>query len=103
MELVQKRVCRIILGHRYGSYAEALTQLKLCSLYEWREHLLVGFGQRLIESERHSSMLPGNKKAGHGRNLRNANQLDPPRCRTARYQNSAISFVTKSISWAFND
>ena len=58
LELIQKRACRIILGTVYGSYAEALEQLELCSLVKRREDLLRGFGQSIQKSERHRAMLP---------------------------------------------
>ena len=90
LELIQKRACRIILGNQYESYAKALKQLELCSLVERREHLLHGFGQSILNSDRHRAMLPSSKHTRHGRNLRTSNQLDPPRCRTTRYRKSTI-------------
>ena len=101
MELIQKRACRIILGGQYRSYAEALQLLKLCSLVERREQLLRGFGEKLLKSERHASMLPQPKKNRHGRNLRSAHQLDPPKCRTARYRKSTIPAVVDRLNNVF--
>ena len=98
MELVQKRACRIILGNQYGSYAKALKQLELCSLVERREHLLLGFGHSLLESERHRNMLPATRNARHGRNLRSSNQLDLPRCRTSRYRKSTIPALVDRLN-----
>ena len=62
IELIQKRACRIILGSRYKSYAEALKTLELCSLVERREQLLRDFGEKLLKSERHTTMLPAPEK-----------------------------------------
>ena len=93
LELIQKRACRIILGTDYGSYAEALEQLELCSLVKRREDLLRGFGQSIQKSERHRAMLPASRHARHGRNLRNANKLDSPKCKTTRYRKSTIPAV----------
>ena len=64
IELIQKRACLIILGSHYKSYAEALKTLELCSLVERREKLLRGFGEQLLKSERHTTMLPAPKRNG---------------------------------------
>ena len=101
LELIQKRACRIILGTVYGSYAEALEQLELCSLVKRREDLLRGFGQSIQKSERHRAMLPASRHARHGRNLRNANKLDAPKCRTTRYRKSTIPAVVDRLNSEF--
>ena len=98
IEIIQKRACRIILGNNYRSYADALESLKLCSMVERREQLLRGFGEKLLKSERHSSMLPPPKKNRHGRNLRSAHQIDPPKCRTSRYKKSTIPAVVDRLN-----
>ena len=98
MEIIQKRVCRIILGDLYGSYAEALEELGICSLAKRREQLLRGFGQKILKSDRHSGMLPAPKKNRHGRNLRSCQQLDPPRSRTTRYRKSTIPAVVDRLN-----
>ena len=99
LELIQKRACRIILGTVYGSYAEALEQLELCSLVKRREDLLRGFGQSIQKSERHRAMLPASRHARHGCNLRNANKLDAPKCRTTRYRKSTIPAVVDRLEF----
>ena len=101
IELIQKRACRIILGSHYKSYAEALKTLELCSLVERREQLLRGFGEKLLKSERHTTMLPAPKKKRHGRDLRSAHQLDPPKCRTTRYRKSTIPAVVDRLNNQF--
>ena len=101
LELIQKRVCRIILGTQYRSYAEALEQLELCSLIKRREDLLQGFGQSILKSERHRAMLPASKHARHGRNLMSANQLDAPKCRTTRYRKSTIPAAVDRVNSEF--
>ncbi len=98
IELIQKRVCRIILGSHYTSYAEALRHLNLMSLSGRREKLLVGFGQSLQRSERHNIMLPKSKNVRHGRNLRSSHQLDPPKCRTSRYRKSTIPSLVDHLN-----
>ena len=102
IELIQKRTCRIILiGSHYKSYAEALKMLELCSLVERREQLLRGFGENLLKSERHNNMLPAPKKKRHGRDLKSAHQLDPPKCRTTRYRKSTIPAVVDRLNNQF--
>ena len=101
IELIQKRACRIILGSHYKSYTEALKTLELCSLVERREQLLRGFGEKLLKSEHHTTMLPSPKKKRHGRDLRSAHPLDPPKCRTTRYRKSTIPAVVDRLNNQF--
>ena len=101
LELIQKRACRIILGTDYESYAEALEQLELCSLVKRQEDLLRGFAQSIQKSERHRGMLPASRHARHGRNLRNANKVDAPKCRTTRYRKSTIPAVVDRLNSEF--
>ena len=101
IELIQKRACRIILRSHYKSYAEALKTLDLCSLVERQEQLLRGFGEKLLKSERHTTMLPAPKKKMHGRDLRSSHQLDLPKCRATRYRKSAISAVVDGLNSPF--
>ena len=98
MELIQKRACRIILGQSYTSYRAALEKLGLVSLYERRDQLLVRFGQGLQASAKHSQMLPKTKGDRHGRNLRYAQQIDPPRCKRTRYMQSTIPQVVERLN-----
>ncbi len=92
LELVQKWACRIIMAQRYTSYRAALETLGLVSLHERREQLLVRFGKSLQASiKKHSRLLPVTKGARHGRKLRYAQQIDPPRCKRTRYKTSAHS------------
>ena len=60
--------------------------------------MLVRFGRSLQEATKHSQMLPKTKGERHGRNLRYANQIDPPRCRKARYQHSTIPQVIERLN-----
>ena len=39
LALIRKGACRKILGTEYGSYAEALEELEICSFVERREDL----------------------------------------------------------------
>ena len=100
LELIQKRAWRIVLGNEYTSYA-AMETLQLCSLVERREQLLRGFGEKLFKSKHHAAMLPEPQKKRHGRNLRCAHQLDPPKCKTTRFRKSIIPAVVDRLNNAF--
>ncbi|KAI8510833.1 hypothetical protein Bbelb_117490 [Branchiostoma belcheri] len=88
MERVQKRACRIILGHTYTDYTSALQMCKLETLEKRRATLCTKFAHSMFASERTADLLPNTRRQEHGRNLRNSDQMTLAPCRTARYQNS---------------
>ena len=44
IEWIQKRVCRIILGHEYNTYLDAIAKLNMSTLESRRQTLLCKFG-----------------------------------------------------------
>ena len=62
LESVQKRVCRIILGHHYQSYTETLAKFGLPKLDDRRKQLTLGFGTKLMKSS-HSHLLPQRRES----------------------------------------
>ena len=93
LERIQKRCFRIILGGTYQNYDNALLQLNTESLYKRREDLTIRFGKSLLKSLQHRHFLPQSMYEVHGRNTRRSRRLlQPIKCRTARYQNSAIPY-----------
>ena len=90
LEQLQRRACRIILGHRYSTYVEAAKACDLESLADRREDHCRTFAKGLSKSERTKDLLPPSRLEVHGRNLRSAHKLSQLRCRTSRFQNSPI-------------
>ena len=94
LERIQKRACRIIIGKNYTTYENALQLCNIETMHNRREHLCLGFFNSLMESERFQSWVPPKRGDVHGRNLRNANELALPFCRTVRYQKSPLLYMT---------
>ncbi|KAK8371864.1 hypothetical protein O3P69_011851 [Scylla paramamosain] len=92
LERVQKRVCRIILGGSYNSYTATLTTFGLLSLEDRRGQLSFSFGEKMKEND-HLQLLP--QRAPSRYQTRHSARLPPVRCRTERYRNSTIPYVTR--------
>ena len=58
LERVQKRCFRVILGHSYVRYENALALLKTTTLYTRREQLSLKLGRNILKSDRHRNLLP---------------------------------------------
>ena len=83
VERVQRRVTKIILGFTPLTYDERLESLNLPSLQARRIELDTKFAHSLLTSRRP---------------LRNNHGLVIPRCRTSRYQNSAVPSLVRTIN-----
>ena len=97
LEKLQKRAFRIILSVDVvgrTSYDYMCDTVQLPPLEERREQLSLKFGQNLLGSTKHRSLLPPIRS----NNLRNANTLSIPRCQTNRYKNSAIPFLVHLLN-----
>ncbi|KAK8372910.1 hypothetical protein O3P69_016156 [Scylla paramamosain] len=92
LERVQKRVCRIILGGSYNRYIATLTTFGLPSLEDRRGQLTLSFGEKMKEND-HLQLLP--QRAPSRYQTRHSARLPPVRCRTERYRNSTIPYVTR--------
>lgn len=96
LEMIQKRSCRLILGNRYEHYHTALLDLGIAKLSDRREQLLLKFGQKLLNSERHQHLLPVKSKPTYA--LRSHRKYQEPKTRTVRYSNSTIPHVIRLLN-----
>ena len=97
LEKLQKRAFRIILSVDVvssTSYDHMCDMVQLPPLETRREQLHLKFGQNLLGSMKHRSLLPPTRS----NNLCNANTLSIPKCRTNRYKNSTIPFLTNLLN-----
>ncbi len=97
LERVQKRACRIILGHNYTHYSQALTALNMSSLSLLHQQALLNFGHGLLHHPRHRELLPPAIPRPL-RSLRHYNILKPIKARTNRYKNSSIPTITNLLN-----
>ena len=97
IERIQKRTCKIILGNNYHDlYESALRELNITSLDNRREELVLKFGQHVLNSKKHRHLLPEQRSIKY--NLRHINSFHKPLCKTNRYQNSTIPYITNKLN-----
>ncbi|KAI8485726.1 hypothetical protein Bbelb_365600 [Branchiostoma belcheri] len=97
LERIQKRACRIILGHQYDNYASALESLNLTTLSDRRVSLCRSFATSLLNSE-FRNWLPPTRRDVSGRQTRNSHKIDTPYCRTERYKNSPLPYLIELLN-----
>ena len=95
IERIQKRAMKIILGQNYDTYASSLTICDLDTLAERRRHLCITFIDSLMSSDKFREWLPPSRGDTTCYQLRSAAKLGTLRCRTKRYQDSAIPYFSK--------
>ena len=95
LEMVQKRALRIVLGHNYVSYANALG---VCDVDQpGGSNIVLSLGipfpnvTGLIGCTLHT-------EARYGRQLRNDPELNQPRARTNRYASSPVPYYGELIN-----
>ena len=92
LERVQKTVCRIILGHKPGSYEEAIEQLQLEALEDRRALLCLKFARNCLDNP---SM---NQFFEKGITTRTRTTYLEPDARTKRFRNSSIPFMIRLLN-----
>ena len=95
---VQKRSCKIIMGHNYVSYLHALDVFNLQSLSARREQHCLSFAKSLSKSKRTSNLLPPARKDATVRRLRNADDLTQLITHTQRFARSPIPYYISSLN-----
>ena len=90
IEQVQRRACRIVLGHNFMSYNKALSDCEIESLATRREDHCLKFAEGLADIEWIKDLLPPARLESHSRNLRNAHKISQLRFRTSCFKNSPI-------------
>ena len=96
IERVQKRVLRLILGIQYQTYKTALSLAQLETLCHRWIRLCLQFAQSLANSPQFSHWLPLNNVIS--RSLRNRKPFKEVMCKTERFKNSPISFLTRLLN-----
>ena len=96
IELVQKKACAVILGHKYVSYESALDLLSLERLDGRRVELCHRFAVKCTKSPKHKHMFPPNPAVRP--TLRKPKPFLEHYCRTSRYFNSAIPYMARLLN-----
>ena len=96
IESIQKRACKIILGHSFNSYNDELNYCNLDTLADRRLTHCLKFAENLNSNNRTSSLLPPppppTRLESHGRCLRNSNTMTQMPFKTTRFKNSPVPF-----------
>ena len=97
LERVQKNACRNILKDKYKSYTDALKFLKLETLEERREKLILKFGKQCIKLEQTKELFPLKTKI-HGMNTRSSEVFEVFNAHTQRYRNSTVPYIQRILN-----
>ncbi|CAB4035122.1 RNA-directed DNA polymerase from mobile element jockey, partial [Paramuricea clavata] len=93
IERVQKRALRIL--YPFTDYAEALSISRCSRLDDRRQSICQNTLQKIANPcSKLYHLLPSTRGNVHGRSLRNNNQLSLPKCRTERFKNSFIPYIS---------
>ena len=98
IERIQKRACRIILGHNYISYDNALKSCELDTLFDRRVSHCHKFATGLTNLDRTRELIPPTRFECHGRNLRNSSKISQVQVRTKRFSNSPIPYFINLLN-----
>ena len=101
IERVQNTCMKVILGKEYQSSKFARKRLKLDTLDKRRTSICLKFGIKASKHKNHSKWFKANPKPY--KNLRSKQpKFRIPVCRTERFKNSAIPYLTTSINQSEN-
>ena len=96
IERVQKSACSIILGSRYTSYEEALTELNMKTLAERRKVLSMKFAKKANKHPIHRTWFAENNNIYDTR-IKKA-KYKPVCTRTDKFMKSAIPYLTSLLN-----
>ena len=95
LEIVQKSACAIILGKEYVGYQTALENLGLEKLEARRVSLSTKFAKKAFKSKKYSNwFVPDSNPLNTRRKVQHVKEAQ---CRTRRFQNSALPYLTKLL------
>ena len=104
LERIQKSACAIILGENYSSYKNALLKLDMQTLDSRRKDICLTFGKKALKSEKFQTWFSVNNESEpvmKTRNDKTIPKLKPVICRTQRYENSPIPYLTNLLNQNF--
>ena len=97
LERVQKSALRIILGHNYSSYKNALNKMDLQTLNERRETLCLNFAKKCVKNEQFKQMFPLNIQKSEMK-TRHKEKYKVQFANTERLKKSPIIYMQKLLN-----
>ena len=95
LELQQKKSLAVILGNQYKSYSNALSVTNLPRLAKLRETACLKWAVRAHKSPLHKDLFPLTTKTME---TRSNNMFMEYRCKTNRFYNSAVPYMTRALN-----
>ena len=92
IDRIQRRACRTILGHRFTTYSESITESNLTKPSDKRVDHYLSFAWGLVDNPRTRHLIPPTRIAVHRYNLRNANDLSQPMTKITSYKKSPVPY-----------
>jgi hypothetical protein len=104
LERIQKSACAIILGERYTSYKSAINKLNMQTLESRRNDICLTFAKKAVNSDKFKHWFSVEKEtepAIKTRNFKPKPKLKPVKCRTRKYRNSPLPYLTNILNQDF--
>ena len=99
LENVQKFCLKVIMGHQYDGYQNALEVCGLSSLSDRREEKCLKFGLKSLLHPTHSKMFPVNPHVlSNSESTRNSEHFKVNWARTESYRTSAIPYIQRMLN-----
>ena len=97
LERVQKNAFRNILQERYTDYESALKLLKLETLHDRREKLILKYGLKCTQLEQTKHLFPL-KTRNCQMKTRNQEKFHVINAHTDRYRNSTVPYIQRKLN-----
>ena len=101
IERVQKITLKVVLAERYTHYEHACTIFGTATLESRRRDLALNFALKCIKSEQHKHFFKQRTSLYY--KLRRIKSFEEPFCKTERYRNSPIPYLTRLLNEHFAD
>ena len=101
IERVQKITLKVVLAERYTHYEHACKILETATLESRRRDLALNFALKCIKSEQHKHFFKQRTSLYY--KLRIIKSFKEPFCKTERYRNSPIPYLTRLLNEHFAD
>jgi hypothetical protein len=98
IEQIQRRACRIVLGHNFKSYDNALTDCRIESLATRRTDHCLKFAEGLANTERTKDLVPPRRLKNHPRMCSHTQTIPQLRFRTTRFKNSPVPYFIELLN-----
>ena len=91
LERLQKASLRVILGNKYSTYEEALSDMNIESLYDRRTKLCFNFIKKSIKLDNFKNLFPENKNVNM--NIRNHEKYLMKKYKTERCKKTSVPYL----------